>query len=160
MHEATAGELPAGQRVTLEWTQLHQLIGIPLEKETVHAILKDLDIAVVSDDGTALLVNVPAYRHDVTRPADVVEEILRIYGFDKIPLPQRLISTAAHQAGVPAEAFRLQTSNFLVSRGFQEMMNNSMTRGSFTQDLGEDGEDGWDLSRQIALLNPLSSIWG
>ena len=160
MHEATAGELPAGQTVTLEWAQLHQLIGIALEKETVHAILKDLDIAVVSDDGTALLVNVPAYRHDVTRPADVVEEILRIYGFDKIPLPERLISTAAHQAGVPAEAFRLQTSNFLVSRGFQEMMNNSMTRGSYTQDLGEDGEDGWDLSRQIALLNPLSSDLG
>ena len=102
MHEAAAGELPAGQTVTLEWAQLHQLIGIALEKETVYAILKDLDIAVVSDDGTALLVNVPAYRHDVTRPADVVEEILRIYGFDKIPLPERLISTAAHQAGVPA----------------------------------------------------------
>jgi phenylalanyl-tRNA synthetase beta chain len=160
MHEATAGELPAGQSVTLEWAQLNQLIGIALEKETVHAILKDLDIAVVSDDCTALLVNVPAYRHDVTRPADVVEEILRIYGFDKIPLPERLISTAAHQAGVPAEAFRLQTSNFLVSRGFQEMMNNSMTRGSYTQNLGEDGEDGWDLSRQIALLNPLSSDLG
>lgn len=160
IHEATAGELPAGQRVTLEWTQLHQLIGIALKKETVHAILKDLDIAIVSDDGTALLVNVPAYRHDVTRPADVVEEILRIYGFDKIPLPERLISIAAHQAGLPAETVRLQTSNFLVSRGFQEMMNNSMTRGSYTQDLGEDGEDGWDLSRQIALLNPLSSDLG
>ena len=61
--EATAGELPAGQTVTLEWAQLYQLIGIVLEKETVHAILKDLDIAVVSDDGTAFGER-PAYRHD------------------------------------------------------------------------------------------------
>ena len=160
MHEATGGDLPAGQTVTLEWAQLCQLIGISLEKDTVHAILQDLDITVVRNDDIALEVNVPAYRHDVTRPADVVEEILRIYGFDKIPLPERLISTAAHQAGVPAEAFRLQTSNFLVSRGFQEMMNNSMTRASYTQDFGEDGADGWDLSRQIALLNPLSSDLG
>ena len=75
-------------------------------------------------------------------------------------MPERLVSTAAHQAGVPAEAFRLQTSNFLVSRGFQEMMNNSMTRASYTQDLGQDGEDGWDLSRQIALMNPPVPTWG
>ncbi len=160
MNEATAGDLPAGQTITMEWDQLHRLIGISLEKEAVHAILKDLDITALSDNGVALVVNVPAYRHDVTRPADVVEEILRIYGFDKIPLPERLISTAAHQAGVPAEGFRLQVSNFLVSRGFQEMMNNSMTRASYTQDLGQDGEDGWDLSRQIALMNPLSSDLG
>ena len=93
LHEATAGDLPAGQTVTLEWAQLHQLIGIPLDQDTVHAILKDLDIAVSSDNGTALVVTVPAYRHDVTRPADVVEEILRIYGFDKIPMPERLVST-------------------------------------------------------------------
>ena len=160
LHEANAGDLPAGQTITLEWAQLHQLIGIPLDQDTVHAILKDLDIAVSSDNGTALVVNVPAYRHDVTRPADVVEEILRIYGFDKIPMPERLVSTAAHQAGVPAEGFRLQASNFLVSRGFQEMMNNSMTRASYTQDLGQGGADGWDLSRQIALMNPLSSDLG
>jgi phenylalanyl-tRNA synthetase beta chain len=157
LHKATAGDLPEGQTVTLEWAQLNQLIGIPLDRDTVHAILKDLDIAVASDDGTAFVVRVPAYRHDVTRPADVVEEILRIYGFDKIPMPERLVSTAAHQAGVPAESFRLQTSNFLVSRGFQEMMNNSMTRASYTLDLGQEGEDGWDLSRQITLMNPLSS---
>ncbi|MGB1123124.1 MAG: phenylalanine--tRNA ligase subunit beta, partial [Flavobacteriales bacterium] len=160
LHEATAGDLPEGQTVTLEWAQLNQLIGISLDRDTVHAILKDLDIAVAGDDGIAFVVNIPAYRHDVTRPADVVEEILRIYGFDKIPMPKRLVSTAAHQAGVPAEALRLQTSNFLVSRGFQEMMNNSMTQASYTQDLGQEGEDGWDLSLQITLMNPLSSDLG
>ena len=159
MHEATAGKSPEGHAVALEWDQMHRLIGISLEKDTVHAILKDLDINVLGDDDNTLVLHVPAYRHDVTRPADVVEEILRIYGFDKIPLPQRLVSTAEHQAGVPAEAFRLQAANFLVSRGFQEMMNNSMTRASYTQDLGENG-DGWDLSRQITLMNPLSSDLG
>ena len=160
LHEATAADLPSGQTIELEWAYLERLIGIPMEATAVRAILNDLDIAVAEETPSVWTLEVPAYRHDVTRPADVVEEILRIYGFDKIPLPERLISTAAHQAGVPAEAFRLQTSNFLVSRGFQEMMNNSMTRAAYTADLGEDGADGWDLSRQIALMNPLSSDLG
>ena len=160
LHEATAAPLPSGHTVKLEWAYLERLIGIAMDANAVRAILTDLDIAVAAESDTAWTLTIPAYRHDVTRPADVVEEILRIYGFDKIPLPDRLISTAAHQAGVPAEAFRLQTSNFLVSRGFQEMMNNSMTRSSYTTDLGEDGADGWDLSRQIALMNPLSSDLG
>ena len=160
LHEATAADLPSGQTIELEWGYLERLIGIPMEATAVRAILNDLDIAVAEETPSVWTLEVPAYRHDVTRPADVVEEILRIYGFDKIPLPERLISTAAHQAGVPAEAFRLQTSNFLVSRGFQEMMNNSMTRAAYTADLGEEGADGWDLSRQIALMNPLSSDLG
>ena len=160
IHEANAGTLPAGREVHLEWQQMRRLIGISLEKDTVHAILNDLDITVRSDDGKMLILNVPAYRRDVTRPADVVEEILRIYGFDKIPLPERLVSAAAYQVGVPEESIRLQIANFLVNRGFQEMMNNSMTKASYTQELGEDGEDGWVLSRQIALLNPLSSDLG
>ncbi len=160
IHEANAGTLPAGREVHLEWQQMRRLIGISLEKDTVHGILNDLDITVRSDDGKMLILNVPAYRRDVTRPADVVEEILRIYGFDKIPLPERLVSAASYQVGVPEESIRLQIANFLVNRGFQEMMNNSMTRASYTQELGEDGEDGWVLSRQIALLNPLSSDLG
>lgn len=160
MHEAHAGDLPTGATVTLEWKHLTQLIGIEIKADTVRSILRDLDVRIASESEEALVLAIPAYRHDVTRPADVVEEILRIYGFDKIPLPERLVSTASHQAGVPAEALRLQAANFLVSRGFQEMMNNSMTRAAYTQELGEAGADGWDLSRQIALLNPLSSDLG
>lgn len=160
IHKAKAGELPTGAAVTLEWAHLKQLVGIEIKPDTVRSILGDLDIRITSESEEALELAIPAYRHDVTRPADVVEEILRIYGFDKIPLPERLVSTASHQAGVPAEAIRLQAANFLVSRGFQEMMNNSMTRAAHTQDLGEAGADGWDLSRQIALLNPLSSDLG
>ena len=160
IHEARTGELPTGATVTLEWAHLNQLIGIKIEAAAVRSILDDLDIRITSESDEAMVLSIPAFRHDVTRPADVVEEILRVYGFDKIPLPERLVSTASHQAGVPAEALRLQTSNFLVSRGFQEMMNNSMTRAAYTQELGEAGADGWDLSRQIALMNPLSSDLG
>ena len=159
-NEAVGADLPVGSRIQLEWAHLERLIGIALPPEKVRTILKDLDIQIEKETTETLDLIIPAYRHDVTRPADVVEEILRVYGFDKIPLPDRLISTAAHQSNVPAERVRLQAANCLVSRGFQETMNNSMTRSSFTDELGQEGQDGWELNRRIALLNPLSSDLG
>lgn len=157
---AQACELPAGASIQLGWDDFDRLIGSPLPHSTIESILGDLDIRIDARDAAGLTLRVPAYRRDVTRPADVIEEVLRIHGFDKIQLPERMHTTAAHQGTVPAESIRLRASNHLVSRGFQEMMNNSMTRASYTDDLGKEGEDGWSLERRIALMNPLSSDLG
>ena len=157
--QVNAAELPTGTSIELQWEALDKLIGITLKRPVVVAILADLDITITQETSEALVLNVPAYRKDVTRPADVIEEVLRVYGFDKIPLPSRMNSTAQHQAGVAAEGIRLQIANTLVSRGFQEIMSNSMTRASHTGNFGEHS-DGWDPSRQIALVNPLSSDLG
>jgi len=159
-NSASSGSLPEGQKVSLPKAQLNALVGMTIPESVVLEILKDLDIEVSNSEGLTWELNVPAYRRDVTRPADVVEEILRIYGFDKVPMPERMNSTAAHQARVPEERVRLQIAQNLVSRGFQEMMNNSMTRASYTDDLGESGQDGWELQRRIELMNPLSSDLG
>ena len=129
------------------------------DQNTVHAILKDLDIAVTSDDGTALVVNVPAYRHDVTRPPDVVEEILRIYGFDKIPMPERLVSTAAHRPACPPKHSDCKRP-FLGQPWLPRNDEQQHDTGELHAGPGQDGADGWDLSRQIALMNPLSSDLG
>jgi len=159
-NQAVAADLPTGSRIELEWAYLERLIGVALPQDKVRGILNDLDIQIEQESSNSMELIIPAYRHDVTRPADVVEEVLRVHGFDKIPLPDRLISTGAHQANVPEERVRLQAANCLVSRGFQETMNNSMTRASHTDQLGEAGQDGWELNRRIALLNPLSSDLG
>ncbi|MDA1335562.1 MAG: phenylalanine--tRNA ligase subunit beta [Bacteroidetes bacterium] len=159
-NSVTSSPLPEGASIDLEWRSLHQLIGMEIPQETVLAIVKDLDIEPEQINDQSMTVSVPAYRADVTRPADLIEEVLRIYGFDKVPLPKRMISTASHQSNVPEETIRTQIANFLVSRGFQEMMNNSMTRSNYTDGLGATGQDGWELERRIELLNPLSSDLG
>jgi phenylalanyl-tRNA synthetase beta chain len=157
--QVNAGELPTGATIDLEWDQLDRLIGVSLDRSAVREICGNLDVLIQEETATSLTLQIPAYRKDVTRPADVIEEVLRIYGFDKIPLPSRMNSTAQHQAGVPEQPIRLQMANVLVSRGFQEIMSNSMTRASFTEDFGENA-DGWNPSKRIALLNPLSSDLG
>jgi phenylalanyl-tRNA synthetase beta chain len=159
-NNATSGSLPEGQKVSLPKALLSALVGMTIPESVVLQILKNLDIEVTNSEGLTWELNVPAYRRDVTRPADVVEEILRIYGFDKVPMPERVHSTAAHQTTVPEERVRLQIAQNLVARGFQEMMNNSMTRATYTDDLGESGQDGWELHRRIELMNPLSSDLG
>lgn len=157
--QINAAELPQGATIELEWEDLDRLIGVSLDRSTVRAICGNLDITILEETESSMNLQVPAYRRDVTRSADIIEEVLRIYGFDKIPLPSRMTSTAQHQSGVSEEPIRLQMANVLVSRGFQEIMSNSMTRASHTEDFGENS-DGWDHNRQIALLNPLSSDLG
>lgn len=157
--QINAAELPQGATIKLQWEELDRLIGVHLNRSTVREICGNLDITIIEETEFSMNLQVPAYRRDVTRPADIIEEVLRIYGFDKIPLPSRMTSTAQHQSGVAEESIRLQMANVLVSRGFQEIMSNSMTRASHTEDFAENS-DGWDHKRQIALLNPLSSDLG
>lgn len=157
---STEGSLPSKATIQLQWQDLDRLIGEALDRQKVRAILGDLDILISSESAESIELSVPAYRCDVTRSADIIEEVLRIYGFDKIPIPNRMVSTAAHQASVPEERTRLQIANVLVSRGFQEIMSNSMTRAGHTDFLGESGQDGWELDRRIELLNPLSGDLG
>jgi phenylalanyl-tRNA synthetase beta chain len=157
--QINAAELPQGATIKLQWEELDRLIGVHLDRSTVREICGNLDITIIEETDFFMSLQVPAYRRDVNRSADIIEEVLRIYGFDKIPLPSRMTSTAQHQSGVAEEPIRLQMANVLVSRGFQEIMSNSMTRASHTQDFAENS-DGWDHKRQIALLNPLSSDLG
>ena len=84
------GRLPEPAEVQLKWHALDQWVGIALDRVRVQGILADLDIVVKAEDELGLHLEVPAYRRDVTRPADVVEEILRIHGYDHIPLPGRM----------------------------------------------------------------------
>jgi phenylalanyl-tRNA synthetase beta chain len=75
-------------KVTLSLSRMTNLIGSEIPKDRVLSILEALDIRVSVDNGDALELLIPTYRTDVTREADVVEEVLRIYGFNAIPLPK------------------------------------------------------------------------
>lgn len=153
--------LPKGAEVTLEWEALDRLIGVAIERDRVRGICASLDLAIEQETETALHLRVPAYRTDVTRPADVVEEVLRIHGFDHVPLPKRMASTAQIRRGVDRESPRTRIAHTLVSRGFHEVMNNSLTRKAYAETLhAATGEAALDPSTAIEILNPLSQDLG
>ncbi|MGY8940574.1 MAG: phenylalanine--tRNA ligase subunit beta [Flavobacteriales bacterium] len=161
LSEAHVAPLPGPSPVNLEWSFLDRIVGDSINQERVLNILKDLDIQIVKAQAEGLELLVPAYRRDVTRPADVVEEILRLHGFDKVPLPRRISSAINVRKTLNKEGVRQQLAHTLVNRGFQEIMSNSMTRLAYAEALTDDIEDDEIRSSEhIALLNPLSSDLG
>ena len=148
------GELPQGAQVELSWNTLDTMIGVSLDPQRVKGILASLDIGILSEENGALQLSVPAYRRDVTRPADVVEEILRIHGYDHIPLPGRMTVSLSPKPHPDPEQLRNDLARTLVGRGFHEVMHNSLVPSEHLK-LAEDLSLNPD--RAVILLNPLSS---
>jgi len=149
-----SGALPQGAQVELSWNTLDTMIGVSLDPQRVKGILASLDIHIESEENGALQLNVPAYRRDVTRPADVVEEILRIHGYDHIPLPGRMTVSLSPKPHPDPEQLRNDLARTLVGRGFHEVMHNSLVPSEHLR-LAEDLSLNPD--RAVILLNPLSS---
>mgnify|MGYP002620186826 CR=1 FL=1 len=147
-------DLPAPAEVRLNWGSLDQWVGVALDRARVRGILADLDIQVRAEDADGLDLTVPAYRRDVTRPADVVEEILRIHGYDHIPLPGRMKVSLSDRPHPDPERMRTEWAGILVARGFHETMHNSLVPASHLS-LVED--EALHPDRAVTLLNPLSS---
>ena len=111
---------------------INRLIGKNLDDRLIRNILESLDIKVLEDDGKTLKVSVPPYRVDVTREADVVEEILRIYGFDNIELSESLGSNFISDfPAVDVDKLKMRISELLAANGFNEIMNLSLTSSPF-----------------------------
>jgi phenylalanyl-tRNA synthetase beta chain len=141
-------------RVELSLTWLHSLLGTTLEQERIRSILASLDIAVIATVDDLWTLEIPAYRSDVTRPADVAEEILRIHGFDHIPLPDRMTGTLEVPEKPDREDVMFGWRELLVNAGYSEIMSNSLTKASYLE-LVEDA----DLRplEAVRMLNPLST---
>jgi phenylalanyl-tRNA synthetase beta chain len=131
-----------------------KLIGKSIELKTVKSILDSLDINVLEEKGDDLLLEVPAYRADVTREADVIEEILRIYGFNNIEIPEKIHASLSYSAKVDPEKIKQQVAEFLVSRGFNEMMSNSLISDRF---VNESAVADYASEENVQIVNPLSS---
>lgn len=143
--------------VVFHYDKCTQLIGVEIPKEQVNEILENLDIKIISDiNGTAKL-EVPAYRVDVTREADIIEEILRIFGFNNVPLPKKLNTSINNFVKPDLEKIQNTLSEFLIGKGFYEMLNNSLTNKQYSIKLG--GEVVKE-SNNINMLNPLSQELG
>ena len=127
----------------------NQLIGKEIEKERVVEILKALDIEIVEDKGEVLTISIPPYRSDVTRPADVTEEILRIYGLNNIEIGNDIKSTISYNETENKVKLKNNLADYLSANGFNEIATNTLTKSAYYSEE--------ELQSAVKMLNPLSS---
>ncbi|MGW8316773.1 MAG: phenylalanine--tRNA ligase subunit beta [Bacteroidales bacterium] len=137
-------------RVEVSFAHVDRLVGNPMDRAAILSILESLEIRIEEQSDDGLTVRVPPYRVDVQREADVIEEILRIYGFNRIETGTSLRTTLSHATGPDKERMVNFTSDLLTANGFYEMKSNSLTRSAYY-----DREDRPDPSA-VRLHNPLS----
>lgn len=139
--------------VTLSYEKINRLIGKDIPVDTVKGILQSLEIEITEERDGVLQLKVPTYRVDVRRDVDVIEDILRIYGYNRIPFTDAVRSSLFYKTETD-ESFRLQNliAEQLTGSGFMEIFNNSQTRSAYYSQLEEYPE-----SRCVRLMNPLSS---
>jgi phenylalanyl-tRNA synthetase beta chain len=133
--------------------RVNQLIGYPIPKEQHFSILNDLDFKILSENENEIELEIPAYRIDVTREADIAEEVLRIYGFNNIPIPERWHLAVNSKKSIDRDKIQGTISELLVAKGFYEVLNNSLTKTSYAETC--EGEI-LKTDRNVRLLNPLS----
>ncbi len=138
--------------VFIHFNKVNKIIGEEIKPETIKKILASLDIKVNSITEAGLGLTIPSYRVDVTREIDVIEEILRVYGYNNIKIPSKVNATTAYSSRT--EEYKVQNviANQLCSLGFNEMMANSLTTPDYVK-LSENLKEEFN----VMMLNPLSS---
>ncbi|MBP3822999.1 MAG: phenylalanine--tRNA ligase subunit beta [Bacteroidaceae bacterium] len=138
--------------VSITYEYIDQLIGQHIPAETIKSICTSLEMRIDEETAEGLKLTVPAYRVDVQRPCDVVEDILRIYGYNNVEIPLSLNSTIAIKGDVD-RSFKLQNlvSEQLLGAGFNEILNNSLTKAAYYEQLGN-----YKAENCVRLMNPLS----
>ena len=137
--------------VELDYEKLDSLIGEKIEREAVKSILIDLEIEISAESEKGLSLRIPPFRTDVKRDVDVIEEILRIYGFNKVLIPKKLNTSIFNANAINSEKMRNIISDLLSSNGFSEIMNNSLVNEGSTSLISD-----FKTEENIKILNPLS----
>ena len=145
-------EPSAPYAVTLDLEYMHRLIGQEISEADVARILTSLEIEITERQGSLWSLAVPRYRVDVTRPSDVVEEILRIYGYNRIELSGYIHANLSPKGAVDRSYSRkLLLSEQLTGAGFNELLNNSLSSDAYYE-----GLTSYPAERLVRLVNPLS----
>ena len=135
-------------------TRIGLLCGIEFKENEVEDILSYLDIKVLSANGALLDLEVPAYRVDVLREADIAEEVLRIYGFNNVPIPEKLNTSIAYKPKLDKEKHLNYVADWLTGLGYFEAMSNSLTKSDY---VAVAKSDKIKEEYSVKMLNPLSS---
>ena len=143
----------APYRVELTYDKVNTLIGKVIPVETVKSILESLEMKIVSETAEGLVIDVPVYRIDVQRDVGVIEDILRIYGYNNVEFSDNVKSNLSYQTPTD-RSYKLQNliSEQLCGCGFNEILNNSLTRSAYYDNLST-----YPVSHCVMLMNPLSA---
>ena len=140
-------------KVTLCFDYVKTLIGKEIANETIKSICESLEMKVLGETAEALEIEVPAYRVDVQRPCDVVEDILRIYGYNNVEIPTQLKSCLVVKGDEDMKHRQADTvSEQLVGCGFNEILNNSLTKAAYYE-----GHNMFKPENCVKIMNPLST---
>lgn len=139
-------------RFEIDLDRINRLIGVELPHETVRRILEALEVKICAEKGSAWSVAVPPYRVDVTREADLAEEILRIYGYNNVPVPTHVNSALSYVPKPDKNRLTNLAADFLTDNGFTEIMSNSLTKSTYYE-----GLEAYKAEHCVKILNPLSS---
>lgn len=144
--------------VNLKYEYCDRLIGKKLGTETIKSIVTSLEMKIRHEDAEGLELDVPAYRVDVQRPCDVVEDILRIYGYNNVEIPTQLKSSLTVQNSQDCEhKIESVISEQLVGCGFNEILNNSLTKSAYYD---HDELNAFPWANTVRVMNPLSADLG
>lgn len=136
------------RQIEINFDQFNRFIGYDIPKEKSIEILKNLEIKILANNDINILLEVPRYRPDIERPVDIYEEILRVYGFDNIPIPEKVNYIPSNIDKNAPNKLRSKISNYLANIGFNEIMNNSLVPSRMYAEE--------EIKNAVHLLNPLS----
>ncbi|MCM1300737.1 MAG: phenylalanine--tRNA ligase subunit beta [Bacteroides cellulosilyticus] len=136
----------------ISFARIDALIGKEIPRETVRTILAALDVKILEEKEGVLTVAVPPYRVDVQREADLIEDILRIYGYNNVEIPSHVRSTLSYAPQPDRSRLMNLAADFLTANGFTEIMSNSLTKGAYYE-----GLQSYRAERCVRILNPLSA---
>ena len=139
-------------RFEVSFDRIKKLIGKNIPDETIRKIILALDVKIESENDGVLNVCVPPYRVDVQREADLIEDILRIYGYDNVEIPEHVNSSLSYAPRPNRDKIANTLSDLLASIGFREIMSNSQTKAAYYE-----GLTSYPASRCVKILNPLSN---
>ncbi|MDO4986387.1 MAG: phenylalanine--tRNA ligase subunit beta [Prevotella sp.] len=139
--------------VDLSYQYVHGLVGKEIPTDKIKAICESLEMKVLEETAEGMKLEIPAYRVDVTRPCDVVEDILRIYGYNNVEIPTQLKGSLVIK-GDEDQKHKLANivSEQLVGEGFNEILNNSLTKGAYYE-----GHNAYAAENCVKIMNPLST---
>ena len=146
-------------QVSLQYDYVNSLIGKEIPVETIQDICESLEMKVLSEGADGMLLEIPAYRVDVTRPCDVVEDILRIYGYNNVEIPTQLKGSLVIK-GDEDRKHKLANlvSEQLVGEGFNEILNNSLTKAAYYENQNNQNDQNTQSNPTLVrIMNPLSS---
>jgi phenylalanyl-tRNA synthetase beta chain len=121
------------KRIELFYSYLDSLIGKKIERKLIKIILQSLEIEILEESSDALIVQVPTNKVDVTRPCDLVEEILRIYGYNNVEVSDKISSSLSFSEKMDSQRMKNMAADLITYNGYFEIMNNSLTKSLYNE---------------------------